>query len=130
MDTKKTDVQLKKRCFLPQRQGGYYSVRLKVVGGQVLSDHLHKIAEISSKYGDGYIHLTSRQSIEIPFIKYEDIDAFEQEIITAGLKLSFCGGGVRTITACQGSYICKSGNIDTTKLAQELDEDLESVASS
>ena len=33
-----------------------------------------------------------------------------------------CGRRVRTITACQGSQICPSGNIDTYGLAKKLDE--------
>ncbi len=27
-----------------------------------------------SEYGDGHVHLTSRQSVEIPFIKLENIE--------------------------------------------------------
>ena len=33
-----------------------------------------------------------------------------------------CGPRVRTITACQGSAICPSGNIDTYDIARKLDE--------
>ena len=33
-----------------------------------------------------------------------------------------CGPRVRTITACQGSVVCPSGNIDSYDIAKKLDE--------
>jgi dissimilatory sulfite reductase (desulfoviridin) alpha/beta subunit len=33
-----------------------------------------------------------------------------------------CGPRVRTVTACQGGQICPSGNIDTTDIAQKLND--------
>ncbi len=119
----KVDYQeLKKGGFMRQVQTGHFSMRLRIVGGQVGSEQLRAIYEVSQKYGRGYVHLTSRQGIEIPFIKLEDIDAVKRELAQAGVQAGACGPRVRTITACQGNAICPSGLIDTTKLAQELDE--------
>lgn len=47
---------------------------MQVVGGNLTAENLVKIAEVAEKYGDGHVHLTSRQSVEIPFIKIEDVD--------------------------------------------------------
>jgi dissimilatory sulfite reductase (desulfoviridin) alpha/beta subunit len=114
--------ELKKGGFMRQVQPDYFSMRLKIVGGQVESGPLRAIYEISQKYGRGYIHLTSRQGIEIPFIKLEDIETVKQELARNGLEVGACGPQVRTITACQGNVICPSGLIDTTALARELDQ--------
>lgn len=114
--------ELKKGGFMRQVQPGNFSMRLRIVGGQIKSEQLRAVYEISQKYGHGYVHLTSRQGIEIPFIKLEDIDIVKQELARAGLETGACGPRVRTITACQGNVICPSGLIDTTTLAQELDE--------
>jgi anaerobic sulfite reductase subunit C len=65
--------------------------------------------------------MTSRQGIEIPFIKLEDIDVVKKELDEVGLQPGACGPRVRTVTACQGGAICPSGLIDTTALARELD---------
>ena len=59
---------LKKGGFMRQKQKNNFSLRLRVVGGNLTAKQLSSIAEVSDKFGDGYVHLTSRQSVEIPFI--------------------------------------------------------------
>lgn len=112
---------LKKGGFIRQVQDGYFSMRLRIAGGHIKADELKKVYEIADKFGRGFIHMTSRQSIEIPFIKLEDIDTVKGELTKAGLEPGLSGGGVRTITGCQGSAVCRSGLIDSTALAKELD---------
>lgn len=114
--------ELKKGGFMRQVQPGNFSMRLRVVGGQLQSGQLRAVSEISQKYGQGYVHMTSRQGIEIPFIRLEDIEVVKQELTQAGLQTGACGARVRTITACQGNTVCPSGLIDTTALAGILDE--------
>ncbi|WP_434512330.1 4Fe-4S binding protein [Desulfitobacterium sp. AusDCA] len=112
---------LKAGGLMRQIQKDHFSMRLKVVGGQVTAEHLKKVYEIAEKYGHGYVHLTSRQGIEIPFIKLEDIEKVKQEMATVGLLTGVCGPRVRTITACQGSTVCPNGLIDTIQIAEKLD---------
>lgn len=113
---------LKKGGFMRQKQKNNFSLRLRVVGGNVTAKQLAKIAEVSEKYGDGYVHLTSRQSVEIPFIKLDDIENVKAALAEGDVEPGVCGPRVRTITACQGEAICPSGCIDTYALAKELDE--------
>ncbi len=113
---------LKKGGFMRQKQKNCFSLRVKVVGGNLTSQNIKTIAEVSEKYGEGYVHLTSRQSLEIPFIKADDVDEVLADLEKGDVKRGVCGPRVRTITACQGSEICPSGCIDTTALAKELDE--------
>lgn len=114
--------ELKKGGFMKQVQKDRFAMRLRVLGGQITAEHLKKISEVAEKYGHGYIHMTARQGIEIPFIKLEDIDTVKAELAEAGVKTGVCGPRVRTITACQGCAICPSGLIDTTELAKEFDQ--------
>lgn len=113
---------LKKGGFMRQKQKGYFSLRLQVVGGDLTAENIRKVAEVAEKYGHGYVHLTSRQGVEIPFIRFEDIEEVKAELAKGGCKPGVCGPRVRTVTACQGNRVCPSGNIDTLKVAQELDE--------
>jgi dissimilatory sulfite reductase (desulfoviridin) alpha/beta subunit len=113
---------LKKGGFMRQIQEGKFSMRLKVVGGQLTAGQVQKIGEIAGKYGKGYIHLTSRQGVEVPFIDARDIQAVKSELAAAGVKTGVCGPRVRTITACQGTAVCPSAAIETTGLAEELDQ--------
>lgn len=114
--------ELKKGGFMKQIQKDHFSFRLRVVGGQIPAEQLKKLYEVAEKFGRGYIHLTSRQSIEIPFVKVEDIEEIKRELAKAGIQPGACGPRVRTITACQGNAICPHGLIETTDLAKEFDK--------
>ena len=113
---------LKKGGFMKQKQKGFGSLRLAVVGGNLTAKNIQTVAEVAEKYGKGYVHMTSRQGIEIPFIKVEDVEKVKEELAAGGVQTGVCGPRVRTVTACQGSEICPSGCIDTYTLAKELDE--------
>ena len=113
---------LKKGGFMRQKQKNHFSLRLAVVGGNLTVKNLRKIADVAEKYGDGHVHLTSRQSVEIPFIKLDQVDEVKEELAKGECKPGVCGPRVRTITACQGNQICPSGNIDSYDIAQKLDE--------
>lgn len=114
--------ELKKGGFMQQIHKDMFSMRLKSVGGQLTIEQLATIQKVARKFGRGYVHLTSRQGVEIPFIKLQDIEEVKKELAGGGVNLGACGPRIRTITACQGNRICPSGMIDTTALAEELDK--------
>lgn len=113
---------LKKGGFMRQKQKNHFSLRLRVIGGNVTAKQLAQIAEVAEKYGHGYVHLTSRQGVEIPFVKLEQIEEVKDALALGDVVPGVCGPRVRTVTACQGEAICPSGCIDTYGLAKELDE--------
>lgn len=115
-------ASLKKGGFMRQKQKGYFSLRLQVVGGNLTAENIKTVSEVAEKYGHGYVHMTSRQGIEIPFIHFDDIEEVREALAKGGVNPGVCGPRVRTVTACQGSEICPSGCIDTYTLAKELDE--------
>lgn len=115
-------TQLKSCGFLKQVQEKRYSLRLKVVGGQVTAEQLNSVYKLANTFGNGYVHLTSRQSIEVPFIKEEDIEQVQAFLAQEKLEVASTGPKVRTITACQGEAVCQSGLIDTSLLSKEFDE--------
>ena len=116
------DSDLKKSGFIRQVQKEYFSLRIKVVGGNLSADKLKTVSEVAEKYGKGYVHFTSRQSVEIPFIRYEDIESVKEELAKGDCQPGAIGPRVRTITACQGKLVCQSGCIDPFHIAQELDQ--------
>ena len=114
-------AELKKGGFMKQKQKGFGSLRIQVVGGNLTAENIKTVAEVADKYGKGYVHMTSRQGIEIPFINVEDLAEVKEALAKGGVNTGVCGPRVRTVTACQGSEICPSGCIDTYTLAKELD---------
>ena len=74
---------LKKGGYMRQKQKGYGSLRLAVIGGNLTAENIKKVAEVAEKYGRGYVHMTSRQGIEIPFIKVEELAEVKEELAKA-----------------------------------------------
>ena len=64
---------LKKGGFMRQKQKNNFSLRIRVVGGHLDAKQLAKVAEVSEKYGEGYVHLTSRQGVEIQIDTSDDL---------------------------------------------------------
>ena len=77
---------LKKGGFMRQKQKNHFSLRLRVVGGNLTATQLAKIAEVAEKFGDGHVHLTSRQSVEIPFVKLEQIEEVKKALSEGGVE--------------------------------------------
>ncbi len=122
MAGRKDDLSiLKDKGFLQQRQDNMLSMRLKVVGGKVDAKTLRMIADASEKYGSGYIHLTTRQQIEIPFVKLEDAEVVSKDLEGQDVYGGSSGKKVRAIVACQGNSVCKHGLIDCQGLAIKID---------
>ena len=113
---------LKGQGFLPQKQKDRYSVRLKVVGGHLTTTQLKAITKAADEYGAGRVHLTSRQAVEIPDVKLEDLERLQAALAEGGAQNCVLGPKVRTVTACQGFDTCKWGCIQTQSLAMELND--------
>ncbi|MDR2770906.1 MAG: 4Fe-4S binding protein [Clostridiales Family XIII bacterium] len=111
---------LKKGGFMRQVQKNRFSLRLKVVGGNLTAEQIETVARVSRAFGKGYVHLTSRQGVEIPFIRLEDVNAVQEALRAGGVDTGVCGPRVRTVTACQGASVCPSGCIETSELAAEI----------
>lgn len=116
-------AELKKGGVLKQIQKDYFAIRLRVAGGNLTVDQLATIQRVAQKYGQGYVHLTTRQGMEIPFIHMKNIDAAREELLAGRVRLGVCGGTVRGVMACQGSAACPHGLLDCKTLAQEIDRE-------
>jgi dissimilatory sulfite reductase (desulfoviridin) alpha/beta subunit len=123
MAEKKIDLSsMKSKGFLPQRQENMFSMRLKVVSGNLDAEKLRAIADAAEKYGSGYIHITSRQQIEVPFVRLEDAETARSELEKQGISGGSAGKRVRAVVACQGDRVCRNGLIDCEKLACMIDK--------
>jgi anaerobic sulfite reductase subunit C len=112
---------LKRGGIMRQVTPGLFSLRLHVVAGNLDSSRLKAIAEVADRHGNGTVHLTSRQGVEIPFVPQQKISAVRAELALAGLELGACGPRVRTVTGCQGAAVCPHGVIETGPLCEAID---------
>ncbi len=72
---------------MKQRQKDLFAVRLRIPCGNVTSEQLMEISAIAMKYGSGFIHITTRQGIQIPDINIEDLDIVTEEQMGYGHHL-------------------------------------------
>lgn len=115
---------LKKRGFLRQKQEGFFVLRTRMPAGVYNKEHIEKLKTISERFGKGFLHATTRQGLEIPFIKYSDIPVVEEQLKGSGVFPGTSGPRLRTTTSCPGNNWCKSGLINTFSLEQKIEEEL------
>ncbi len=113
---------LRKGGILKQRQKDYFILRTRIPGGRLDAGLLPKFMMIAKKYGKGYIHLSTRQCIEIAWIHIENLDKAIKELKRVGIARGACGPRSRNIVACPGSSVCRFGFVDTEKFAVKLDK--------
>lgn len=122
MNARELDLaSLKKSGIIPQKQKGLFAMRLHVVGGDLKSGQLRKVADVALRYGGGEVHLSTRQGIEIHNVRYEDLQRAESELASEGIQMGACGPRIRIIVACPGSATCRWGLVDTKEIARDLD---------
>jgi dissimilatory sulfite reductase (desulfoviridin) alpha/beta subunit len=112
---------VKSKGFLRNRGTDLFSGRVVPVGTVFTAEQLHALAELSEKFGNGKLMATSRQSIEVPGIAYENIPAAIEFAQAHDLHFGGTGAKVRPITACKGTT-CVFGMYDTQALAKKIHE--------
>lgn len=115
-------ASLKSGGFIKQRQKERFTVRLKVPGGRLPVERMKRIVEVAEKYGGEFVHLSVRQSVEIPYVHIEDFDVVVEELGEVGQEIASCGPRVRVPTACGGCEYNPNGLTDTQALALETCE--------
>lgn len=103
-------------------------------GGHLPAKHLDTIRAIAEEYGDGTLHLTTRQGMELPDIPFEKIPevnralrALIEPLETAiGVRFDrrekgYPAAGTRNVAACIGNRVCPFANLDTTALAMRIE---------
>jgi ferredoxin-nitrite reductase len=82
-----------------QRQEGFYMQRVKLSAGVISASQARTVAKVSTRFGQGTVHLTSRGSMEIHWLKEEDLPQVKRELAKTGLtSRGACGGAVRGVT--------------------------------
>ena len=104
--------KLKKNAFRVTKHRGITASRIRVPGGHLNAKYLGLIQEIAETYGNGTVHLTTRQGFEVPGIDMKNMDKVNellQPIIPKSCILTFIQSFGHPVNA---TLKCKScGNI-------------------
>ncbi|MFC1735437.1 4Fe-4S dicluster domain-containing protein [Candidatus Hydrogenedentota bacterium] len=107
--------------MIKQRQKDLYTVRLRCPGGRVSLRKLRAITDAVEQYGDDYIHLSFRQSVEIPYVNSSHLAPLKDLLEEAGQEFATCGARIRVPTACSGCEYNPNALVDTQKMAGIID---------
>lgn len=127
MNTKK----LKKNAFRVTKQRGLTASRVRVPGGHLEAKYLGVLQKIAEEYGNGTVHITSRQGFEIPGIPFEKVPEVNKALqsIIDGLEINqeaenegYPAAGTRNISACIGNRVCPYSCYDTTAFAKRIEK--------
>jgi len=118
----KPDAVHRKGGAITEIDPGLCTVRARIPAGELTLDQLRGITRIAKKYGAEGVHLTTRQTIEIPHLKPADLEKIAADLAKNTTPLGAEHDEVVNIVACPGTDRCKYANVDTLSLARALDE--------
>jgi sulfite reductase (ferredoxin) len=106
-----------------QRESDTYMLRVRFPAGGILPHQMRVLADVARKYGNGVLHVTTRQDIQIHRVLLDDIHPAFVELYASGLSSRGGGGNtVRNITACHDAGVCPDEVFDTAPYAIALSE--------
>ncbi|HNX17037.1 MAG TPA: 4Fe-4S binding protein [Methanoregula sp.] len=97
-------------------------VRLRIPAGMITPEQMNGLSKIAKKYALGELHLTTRQTIELPHVDPTRLEPLIKELEKNGTPLGAEREEVVNVTSCMGTRHCKYGIIDSVALAQEIDK--------
>jgi len=111
------------RGIYGQRQEGVQMIRIKLPYGKVTSEQLHRICKVSDEYSTGRLHITTRQDIQIHYVRLDRTPELWAELEKDDITLrEACGNTVRNITASETAGIDVDEPFDVSPYAQALFE--------
>ncbi len=98
-----------------QRQFGVHMFRTKIPYGKLTTEQLIRLADVSEKYTNGNLHITTRQNIQMHYVKLDDSPKVWTDLAEVGVTArEACGNTVRNITASPNAGIDPDELFDVT----------------
>ncbi|MFV0503684.1 MAG: sulfite reductase subunit C [Lachnospirales bacterium] len=127
--------KLKKNAYRITKHRNITSSRIRVPGGYLTTEVLSMIQDIANKYGDGTLHITTRQGFEILNIPMEKVDEVNLKLQKLIEKLNinqydedrnkgYSAAGTRNIAACVGNKACPYACYETTGFAKRIEKSI------
>ncbi len=109
--------------FYSQRGGKKLMCRVRIPAGIIEPNKLYLLGDLSQKFGNCKLHLTTRQDIQIHDVNYENAGQLLSILHKNGMSPRGGGGNtIRNITACPNSGLCKCEKFPSYKLSIYLSQ--------
>ncbi|GIU85268.1 MAG: ferredoxin--nitrite reductase [Acidimicrobiales bacterium] len=113
--------RLKTYGVCAQRHTDLFMLRMRVPGGRLSPRQVSAVSEAARRFGGGWLHLTTRQNVELHSIRLQDVPAIRDLLEPVGLfGRSACGHTVRNVMACPESATSAEVPFDVQPDAEHL----------
>ena len=120
--SKAEETRVKALGFLKdKRTPDKFNGRVITRNGKITAEEARVIAEAAEKFGSGEVTMTSRLTMEIQGVPFDNIEPLREYLMQAGLETGGTGSKVRPVVSCKGTT-CQYGLIDTFALSEEIHE--------
>ena len=106
-------------CLQDKRFDDIFNVRVITRNGKITSQEHRDIAEAAEKFGSGAVTMTTRLTLEIQGVPYDNIQPLLDFLKERGLDCGGTGSLVRPVVSCKGTT-CQYGLIDTFDLSEKI----------
>ena len=108
-------------CLQDKRYGDVFNVRVITRNGKITAEENRAIAEAAERFGSGEVTMTTRLTMEIQGVPYDNIDPVIAFLAENNLETGGTGSLVRPVVSCKGTT-CQYGLIDTFGLSEKIHE--------
>ncbi len=107
--------------FYRKQTPGHFMMRIRIPNGIATSDQIRAIGEISRTLGRNTVDLTTRQQIQLRWIKIEDIPGILERLREVGLVTLQTGlDNIRGVVGCPVAGLTPNELFDASPVAQQL----------
>jgi len=128
--------RLKWAGIYPQKQGGdAFMMRVKIPGGFLTAPQIREIGVVADAFGEGpdgtesrvfgsrYADLTTRQTVQIHWLRIEDVPRIWRRFAAVGLTtVQACGDSARNVLSCPVSGVDAHEAFDALPIARAVSD--------
>ncbi len=108
-------------CLRDKRYPDVFNVRVITRNGKITTKEHRAVADAADRFGSGEVAMTTRLTLEIQGVKYENIQPLIDFLSEHGLSTGGTGALVRPVVSCKGTT-CQYGLADTYGLSEKIHE--------
>ena len=106
-------------CLRDKTTPDRFNCRVLTRNGKITSRESIAIAQAAERFGSGEVAMTTRQTVEIQGVPFENIEPMRAFLAEYGLETGGTGPKVRPIVSCKGTT-CVFGLADTYSLSRKI----------
>ncbi|MGH9877285.1 MAG: nitrite/sulfite reductase [Nitrososphaerales archaeon] len=113
--------RLQNGAYSSRMRADYSMVRVKVPAGILTPEQLEKLAFLSDGFSIGSAHVSTRENIQLHWVKLEDVSEVLRGLVEVGLTTrEACGNTIRNVICSPFAGVCADEAFDATPYAKAV----------